>query len=67
MQIDQPLLTTVIGALVSAIVALFWLVIKAKDAHIEYLLETIRYQRTVGTQALGTAHRAVEIVEGQTT
>lgn len=63
MQIDQPLLFTVIATLCSAIVALFWLVIKAKDTYILYLLETIRYQRAVGGAALGTATRAVEMIE----
>lgn len=62
MQIDQPLLITVVGGLAGAIVTLFWLVIKSKDAYIAYLQETIRYQRGVGNLAQGTAHRAVDLV-----
>jgi len=63
MQIDQALIIAVVGALCSAIVSLFWIILKAKDAYIAHLLETIKYQRAMGGQALGTAHRAVEMAD----
>lgn len=62
MQIDEPVLLTLAGAIGGAIATLFWQLLKAKDAHIAELRETIRYQRSVGELAQGTAHRAVDVL-----
>ena len=67
MQVDVGLAQWLLGgmgaALAAAIGKLFLELLKAKDAHIAELQGTIKYQRSVGDHALGTAHRAVDLVE----
>jgi hypothetical protein len=61
MQIDQPLLVGLAGVVGSVIAVLFREVMRAKDAHITELRETIKYQRSVIDHGLSTAGRAVDL------
>lgn len=60
---DQATLMALGTAASAAIGTLFWQLLKAKDAHIHELRETVRYQRGVYQISAQTAHRAVGVLE----
>ncbi len=67
MQLEPAVVLAILGAaataLLTAIARLFVALVASKGAHIAELREIVRYQRGVGSQAMGAAHRAVDLVD----
>lgn len=67
MQIEPSIIIAILGAastaLLTAIGKLFFALLAAKDEHIAELRDIVRYQRGLGSQAVGAGHRALDLVD----